>query len=565
MARTAIKLMGEIPAVPPLTAVFPKMGGIHYLEFLKWLHATRKPDWYLEIGTASGQSLELSSARSIAIDPAFRIRRDIHAGKRELHCFQMTSDDFFASGAAERLGAKIDLAFLDGLHLFEFLLRDFIGTEKISNPGGMILLHDCVPMSFVAAERDWDKSQTMSWTGDVWKLLPILRKYRPDLKIEVVACPPSGLVLVTGLAAGNRVLERNYDAIIAEFVPQTLDPGTLPAFVASLRLASAEDVAGPAIRSPRPIRPNAPFRLAIKIPARRRMMAAFSGEYHFAVSLAAAMRRLGHKTRIDCLKDWSSARVSGEAELLLRGIRPMQRQGDNAAVMWVLSHAGTLGGGEIAAMDHVWVASQPAAESLAAADANVSELLHCTDTGIFRPAPAGSGPSSEILFVGNAYPDRLANGIVPRTFRTGRKVHVYGRLWDSLLPGMWQGKNIANVDLGRHYASAGVVLNDHHASMRETGFVNNRIFDVLACGVPIVSDRVTGLPADLAEYVYFADTDEELGACIDSALSESAERRRQRRQFADYIHEHHSFDQRAKVIEARIREILANSKGVSHG
>ncbi len=32
------------------------------------------------------------------------------------------------------------------------------------------------------------------WTGDVWKLIPILQRYRPDLQLTLFDAPPSGLV-----------------------------------------------------------------------------------------------------------------------------------------------------------------------------------------------------------------------------------------------------------------------------------------------------------------------------------------------------------------------------------
>ncbi len=534
------------------------MGDTHYLEFLKFLHASRKPDWYLEIGTATGQSLELSSARSIAIDPAFNIRRNIHAGKRELHCFQMTSDAFFAAGAAERLGAKIDLAFLDGMHLFEFLLRDFIGAEKISRPDGMIVLHDCVPMSFVAVEREWDKSRTRQWTGDVWKILPILQQHRPDLTIQIVDCPPSGLVLITGLNPESRVLAENYQAIVADYTGSDPDDETLPEFVASLRLTDARSLVVANV----PVAAQKPIRLAIKIPAKRRLMAAHSGEFHFANSLAEAMRKRGHQSRIDCLNVWSKTRRDGDVELLLRGGRPADGQRRNLSLMWVLSHGETVSPEELAGAEHAFVSSVVFAKQLDDGSGQVSPLLQCTDADRFSPGMADPALASEILFVGNAYPDRRDTGIVTSALRSGREPSVWGRLWGHIPSRCWKGTLIANTDLGRHYASAGVVLNDHHISMRDAGFVNNRIFDVLACGTPIISDRVAGLPPELADYVYFADTDEDLGTCLDAALSESAARREDRRQFASYIHEHHSFDARAKVIEAKVLELLDNPKAV---
>ncbi len=223
---------------------FPTHRGLFYRDMLDWLHKTRTPDWYFEIGSANGKSLQLSNANTIAVDPSFRIEIDVIGHKPQLHLHQMTSDDFFAKSIPEKLGAEIDLAFLDGMHLFEFLLRDFIGTEKICAPDAMIVLHDCCPRNLAVANREWDRNVTKAWTGDVWKLLPILRQYRPELTVTVLDCPPSGLVLVTGLDPKNRELEQNYDQIVADYTMQELDGATLAAFVANLHLESSYDYTG---------------------------------------------------------------------------------------------------------------------------------------------------------------------------------------------------------------------------------------------------------------------------------------------------------------------------------
>ena len=127
------------------------------------------------------------------------------------------------------VGGGIDLAFLDGLHQFEFLLRDVYNTEAASTENGLILVHDCMPLNVEMTTRDSAAVRTdplkAMWTGDVWKLVPILRKYRPDLDVVLVDCPPTGLVCITGLDPGSRVLSQRYREIVREFreVPDTAD------------------------------------------------------------------------------------------------------------------------------------------------------------------------------------------------------------------------------------------------------------------------------------------------------------------------------------------------------
>jgi hypothetical protein len=62
-----------------------------------------------------------------------------------------------------------------------------------------------------------DESTRWWWTGDVWRLLPILKKYRSDLRVLFVDCPPTGLVAVTNLAPQSEVLRHEYYTILDEF------------------------------------------------------------------------------------------------------------------------------------------------------------------------------------------------------------------------------------------------------------------------------------------------------------------------------------------------------------
>src|SRR5262249_52283884 len=65
-----------------------------------------------------------------------------------------------------------------------------------------------------ASEND---ATRISWTGDVWRLLPILQKYQPDLRVQQFDCGPTGLIACTRLAPYSRVLLDSFDAIVREF------------------------------------------------------------------------------------------------------------------------------------------------------------------------------------------------------------------------------------------------------------------------------------------------------------------------------------------------------------
>ncbi len=219
--------------------MFKRASGLHYHRFLRRLHGAHLFDWYLEIGCRTGESLAPVRSKTIGVDPFFRAATNIIGKKPALHILQQTSDEFFASGFLANARIKLSASFLDGMHLFEFLLRDFIGTEAQSTPDSVIMLHDCVPYDLEMTTRDLSNLPSGAWTGDVWKLIPILQEYRPDLTLTVIDCRPTGLVCVTGLAPGNTVLADNYDMIVKQYQGVTLDAHGIKRFGDSFELTNA--------------------------------------------------------------------------------------------------------------------------------------------------------------------------------------------------------------------------------------------------------------------------------------------------------------------------------------
>lgn len=210
----------------------------NYYEYLKQIHHFLRPKTYVEIGYRKGESLCLSSPSTLALGIDPNPLAQLPASNR-IKTYTMTSDDFFRDYDLRReLGnADLDLAFIDGMHLFEFVLRDFINLERYASGRTTILLHDCIPIDDVTSRR---VRTTNVWTGDVWKMLHCLLKYRPDLRISVMEdAQPSGLAVVSGLDPRNTVLHDRLREIVDEFVP--LDYSYHVGHIASIR-AIAGDV-----------------------------------------------------------------------------------------------------------------------------------------------------------------------------------------------------------------------------------------------------------------------------------------------------------------------------------
>lgn len=176
-------------------------------ELLKKLHQTLKPSLYLEIGVQTGKSLLLAECEAIGIDPMPRPNIKLQKNHTLL---RMTSDEFFANHAEQYLQKPPDLVFIDGMHLFEYALRDFINVERYAGPNTIVVVDDIFPGHPAQAER---VRRTRAWTGDIWKLAVLLEKYRPDLIIKKIDVFPTGLLLIRSL--GNNC-SKNYIDIMSK-------------------------------------------------------------------------------------------------------------------------------------------------------------------------------------------------------------------------------------------------------------------------------------------------------------------------------------------------------------
>lgn len=193
-----------------------RFAGEHYFQVLARIIDAARPRTYVEIGVAAGDSLRLVQAPTVAIgiDPAPQLTAPLASNQK---VFAETSDAFFAGRdlRAELGGLPVDLAFIDGMHHFEFALRDFANLERHCTPASTILIHDCYPLDRETAERE---RRRLFWSGDVWRLIVLLKKHRPDLTLHTIGTAPTGLALVRKLDPGSRVLLERHDQLCQEYL-----------------------------------------------------------------------------------------------------------------------------------------------------------------------------------------------------------------------------------------------------------------------------------------------------------------------------------------------------------
>lgn len=216
LAREALALNRDCLGAHTLLA-HVELSGESYLQLIARIHRHLRPRTYLEIGVAHGDSMTLigKDTLAIGIDPQPTITEPL---RRSVRILRETSDAFFAQHdlKAELSGKPLDLAFIDGMHQFEYSLRDFINIERCSSPHTTVLIHDCYPLDAETSARD---RTTTFWSGDVWKTILCLKKYRPELRVHTLAAPPTGLGIVRGLDRRSAVLPARLEEICREFIP----------------------------------------------------------------------------------------------------------------------------------------------------------------------------------------------------------------------------------------------------------------------------------------------------------------------------------------------------------
>lgn len=189
-----------------------------YLEFLSVLHE-KVYDGYFEIGTRTGSSLTLSQSPSIAIDPFFLLESNPVGNKDFCLMFQETSDSFFQNSMPKLSGIKCQLAFIDGMHLFEYALKEFINLFEVSSEQALFLFHDPIPWTFEMATRNYKSIQRhQAWTGDIWKLVPILIEAGMRDHLSILTASPSGLLAI--FSPKQQMVENlknNYDKICSKW------------------------------------------------------------------------------------------------------------------------------------------------------------------------------------------------------------------------------------------------------------------------------------------------------------------------------------------------------------
>jgi hypothetical protein len=274
------------------------------------------------------------------------------------------------------------------------------------------------------------------------------------------------------------------------------------------------------------------------------------GDFQFADALREALERLGHRAFVDPPWRWYGPRdAPDDVVVVIRGLLPYEPQPGQINLLWNINHPDDVLYEEYEAYDIAFVASQSYARFLCSVvKGRVEPLLQATDPSRFHPPDVNDRVEHEVLFVGNTR--RKYRDIVRWAVEGGVSPAIYGTGWEAFVPdALIKGDFIANRELRRYYGGAGVVLNDHFQSMRDFGFVSNRIYDVLASGGRVISDAIPSIARIFGDAVEMVQNAAELQAALAQRFAAPP---RDRATFAQRVAGAHSFDRRAEVIADRV-------------
>ena len=281
------------------------------------------------------------------------------------------------------------------------------------------------------------------------------------------------------------------------------------------------------------------------------------GDYHFGRSLTKYLIRRGQEVDVDYDPEWDNNKHA-DVVLVLRGKHPYEPNRDCINVLWNISHPDTVSVDEFNSYDLVFIASKKYAHHLKTQIIpSITVLLQCTDTEEFFPNITQEDTDrTGYIFVGNSRnTERL--GVIWAT-ELGLSIKVWGRMWKNWIDTEKHivADYIDNQSLGDLYRKSRASLNDHWPDMKKYGYINNRVFDALACGLPIISDYHEALQELFPNEILYYSNKIELQICIEEMLLNYPTIKQRVDGLKCRIRSEFSFDARAKTLIDTVQKFI---------
>jgi len=316
------------------------------------------------------------------------------------------------------------------------------------------------------------------------------------------------------------------------------------------------------------------MRIVIKNPAPQGDGGANWGDYFFGNSLAKALESEGQGVQVvqEYWPNWTQPSLDKSEDdiiLVLRGKHTYFPSPGSKSILWVISHPSTLTTEELSTYSLILVGSKFLRQSLTKVTSQpVEYLAQCTDPELFH----GSSLSLEedvqsrsgIWYIANTrgYYRDMARG----ANQTKTPIKIIGKGWQAFgLNSQVVDQSIDNSHLPELYRTARFGLNDHWADMKHFQIINNRIFDALSCGLPLVTDSFPEMKELFGNTLLYADSPQEFAHALNKNPSEYRDFLAQVREEQKNIVNNHSFRARAKEILAHIESLKPSGSKATSG
>jgi len=280
------------------------------------------------------------------------------------------------------------------------------------------------------------------------------------------------------------------------------------------------------------------------------------GDFYTASELASALTGMGHDVVLLELFEerWLDSIDEVDVLISLHDRLVLTQVPDRVATAaWVRNWTDRwIGRPWFSAYDALFATSRLSAERIEARTGRSAVVMPlATNPDRFKPGPGQPELRSDVMFAGNYWGGkRLVADVLPR-IAPALDVKIFGANWSEVpeVAGLSYGP-LAYDDLPSAYASSALVVDDSAPHTLPYGAVNSRVFDALACGVPVASNDEAGVRAIFGDDFPIWHDAMSLEALACEAVGDPKRLQSLAQRLRDEVLERHTYAHRARQFDA---------------